>query len=223
VLFLDDDILPARTLLEQHLRWHERHPEETVGVLGRVQWAHDVRVTPFMRWLDRGIQFDYGGIRGTEAAWWNLYSCNASLKRSALEHTGGFDEVGFPFGYEDLDLGRRLSDHGFRLLYNRDARAEHLRTDSLESFCSRIPRIAQAEAAFVARWPEATPYFRDLFAAALSREPARGRAARFAAVVPPWIPWLGPRVWASADARFKQALAPAYKRAWAEASQATGG
>src|SRR5213078_111896 len=126
------------TLLDEHLRWHERHPEETTGVLGHVAWSQDVRVTPFMRWLERGIQFDYRSIRGIEAPWWHLYSCNASLKRSLLERGGGFDEVRFPFGYEDLDLGRRLSDCGLRLLYNREARGEHLRKDSLVNFRDRI-------------------------------------------------------------------------------------
>ena len=216
VLFLDDDIAPSPNLVDEHLGWHARHPEPTTGVLGHVAWSPDIRVTPFMRWLERGIQFDYGSIPGIEAAWWHLYSCNVSIKRQLVERVGGFDEEAFPFGHEDLDLGRRLADHGLRLLYNPAARGEHLRSDSLDSFRARIPRIANSEAAFVARWPEAKPYFRDLFAEAAARR-ARGRAARLAPVVPEWVPWLGPRVWASADTRFRQALAPDYARAWTEA------
>jgi hypothetical protein len=34
--------------------------------------------------------------------------------------------------------------------------------------------------------------------------------------VPPGAPLVGPRVWASVDARFKQALAPDFLRAWEE-------
>jgi hypothetical protein len=36
--------------------------------------------------------------------------------------------------------------------------------------------------------------------------------------VPRWVPWLGSRVWASADIYFRQALAPDFLDAW-EAAQ----
>jgi glycosyltransferase involved in cell wall biosynthesis len=42
VLFLGADILPAPTLVAEHLSWHERHPDERVGVLGRVRWAREL-------------------------------------------------------------------------------------------------------------------------------------------------------------------------------------
>ena len=51
VLFLDDDVMPERQLVGEHLAWHERHPREQVAVLGLVRWADELRVTPFMRWL----------------------------------------------------------------------------------------------------------------------------------------------------------------------------
>src|SRR3954452_8154751 len=119
LLFLDDDILPAPGLVAEHVEWHRRRPEPEVGVLGHVRWADELEVTPFMRWLEHGIQFDYPGIQGTDAGWARFYTANASVKRELVEQAGGFEEQRLPFGYEDLDLALRMRDLGFRLLYNR--------------------------------------------------------------------------------------------------------
>src|SRR5947209_1560128 len=127
VLFLGDDILASPRLVAAHLDAHSRGPEREIGVLGRVRWARRPRPTPFMRWLERGIQFDFRGlVAGEEAGWWHFYTANASVKRELLEQVGGFDEGRFPFLYEDLDLGARMAEHGFRLIYEPRAMADHL-------------------------------------------------------------------------------------------------
>jgi GT2 family glycosyltransferase len=215
VLFMGDDILADAELLKAHLRAHDEHPEPEAGVLGRVDWARELRRTTFMRWLDRGIQFDYDTIAGEEAGWWRLYTSNCSLKRSMLESVGGFDEENLPFLYEDLDLGKRMSDGaGFRLLYERRARAEHLHPVSMAEWRGRAAAIARAERAFVRKHPDFKPYFHDRFSAAAGAPRARGLLARLAPVVPPGAPWIGPRVWASVDRRYTQELAPEFMAAW---------
>ena len=223
VLFLDDDVMPGRRLVAEHLSWHERHPGGEVGVLGLVRWADELRVTPFMRWLERGIHFDFAGIGGEEAGWGRFYTANASVKRRMLERVGGFDEERLPFGYEDLDIGYRMHAHGFRLLFNPRAVAEHLHEMTLESLVARAPRMAASERAFCAKHPEIPPYFLELFRAAAAAPPARGRLAHLAPLVPPGAPVLGRRVWESVDARFRQALAPHFLRAWDEGPGASGG
>ena len=217
VLFLDDDVLPATDLLEQHLIWHRAHPSEEVGVLGRVIWARELRVTPFMRWLERGIQFDYGQIAGEEAGWGRFYTANASLKRSLIARVGGFDQEHFPFGYEDVDLGYRLSHLGFRLLYNPVAVGEHLHTMDLDSWRRKIASIAVAEREFCMQHPAVPPYFRKLFSEALDAPPARGRGARLTRYVPQATPLLGARAWSAADLYWRQQLAPYFLAAWDEA------
>ena len=219
VMFLGDDILAAPDLLAEHLAWHERHPDQGVGVLGHVRWADELKVTAFMRWLEQGTQFDYAGIEGEEAAWAHLYTSNVSLKRSLLELGGGFDEERFPFLYEDLDLGYRLARHGLRLLYNAKARAEHLHASTLEQWRRRMAETARAERRFVAAHSELTPWFRDLMAEAASRPPSRGRAAQLVRWVPPKTPYLGRRVWSRADTYYRQQLAPDFLRAWDEAAE----
>jgi glycosyltransferase involved in cell wall biosynthesis len=224
VLFVDDDILPEPPLVAEHLEWHDRHPEETVGVLGHVRWADELRVTPFMRWLEHGIQFDYPNIQGTDAGWARFYTANASVKKTMLERVGGFEEEALPFGYEDLDLALRMHAHGFGLLYNRAAVAEHVHPMDLEFWKRRVRRIAVAERQFVAIHPDLRPYFYELFSSAADATPARGLGARLAGFVPRSLPVLGPRVWSSADAVYRQALAEPFLDSWrtAETQEATG-
>jgi GT2 family glycosyltransferase len=214
ILFLDDDIVPTPALVPEHLRWHANHPEPEVAVLGRVRWSRRVKTNPFMRWLERGIQFDYDTISGIEVGWGRLYSCNLSIKRELLERAGGFDESRFPYGYEDTELARRLASRGLRLLYNRAAVGEHLKTETLDGWRRNLRRIAVAEQRFVTLYPDAAPYFYDLFRAAASAPPARGRAARLARWVSPDFPFLGPRVWRSYDAVCRQRLAPEFLTEW---------
>jgi len=213
VLFLGDDILPRPGLLAGHLDWHGREREDEVGVLGHVEWARELGRTAFMAWLDHGIQFDYPAIVGTEAGWGRFNTANASVKRALLERVDGFDE-GLPFLYEDLDLARRMHDHGFRLLYNRWAVGEHLHEPTIEGWQRRMEMIGVAERAFVARHPEVPPYFHERFAAAMAGAPARGHSARLIRWLPRSFPVLGERAWTSADLYYGQALAPAFFAGW---------
>jgi GT2 family glycosyltransferase len=217
-LFLDDDIVPSKHLVAEHRAWHQRHPEPGVGVLGKVRWSPQVKVTPFMRWLEMGIAFDYGGIDSIEARWQRFYSCNVSVKRAMLERVGGFDEQRFPFGYEDLELARRMSDHGFRLLYNSAAVGEHLKTETLDGWRGNLRRIAQAERRFAHLYPGERAYFYERFRAAAAAPVARGRSARLARFVRPGVPWLGPIVWSSYDLVCRQQLAPEFLAEWDAAS-----
>ena len=221
VLFLDDDVLPEQQLVAEHLSWHERHPGEEGGVLGLVRWADELRVTPFMRWLERGVQFDFARIDGEEAGWGRFYTSNASVKRGMLERVGGFDEERLPFLYEDLDIAYRMQAHGFRLLFNPRATGEHLHEMTIEDLRARVPLLAASERAFCAKHPEIPPYFLEMFRQAAAAPPARGRLSWLAPVVPPEVPVIGRRVWDTVESRFKQALAPNYLRAWEEQDEAS--
>lgn len=217
VLFTDDDTVPAPDLVAEHISWHQRFAAPETAVLGHIRWAPGLKVTPFMKWLDRGVQFDFGAISGIEATWAHLYSSNSSLKRSFLKTLGGYDEDRFPYGYEDLDLGIRGRERGLRVVYNRRAEVEHWRAMTVELWQARAPRLAFSEWRFCRRHPEFTPWFWRMFSEAVSRPPQRGRAARAAQFVPRQLPWLGPLVWNLADLYWRQQIAPAFLAAWSAA------
>lgn len=214
VLFLDDDIFPEPPLVAEHLAWHRENPATEIGVLGHVRWADELRVTPFMRWLEHGIQFDYPAIVGTEAGWGRFYTANASVKRALIERVDGFEEDALPFGYEDLDLALRMHEHGFRVLYNRAAVAEHLHPMDIDFWKRRVARIAVSERQFVRMHPEVRPYFYEMFSAAADEEPARGWGELLARVIPRTVPFIGERAWGSAAAVYRQTLAPFFLDAW---------
>jgi GT2 family glycosyltransferase len=226
VLFMGDDILGARSLVARHIDWHQRHPEQELGVLGHVRWARELEVSAFMRWLDHGPQFDYPSIDKPDLGWGRFWTANLSLKRAMLERVGGFDES-YIFAYEDLEIGMRLYEAGFHLLYEPRARAEHLHPTTLESWKARMATVAVAERRFCAEHLEVAPYFYNMFSLALRRPPSRGRLAAMARWVPKRIPIIGPKVWSGADWYFAQQLAPTFMAAWenaqAEAEGSLGG
>ncbi len=218
LLFTDNDTLASPRLVAEHLAWHRRHPEPEVGVLGHVRWAREIGVTPFMHWLDYGIQFDYPNIEGVEAGWGRFYGANSSVKRELAQRVGGFDEVNTPYLYDDLDFAYRASALGFRLLYNRRAEVEHLRRMDIAYWRARAAQLARAERAFCAKHPEIPPYFRNMFDEAVHQPPAKGRGRHLIKWIPRRFPWLGERAWRSADLYFRQALAPPFLAAWEAAA-----
>jgi hypothetical protein len=210
VLFLGDDIVPGRELLARHRAFHTEHASRTAALLGRVFYR---RPTGFMRWLERGIQTSYGGIQGARAGWGHFYTTNVSVKRSLLDQAGGFDES-LPFLYEDLDLGRRLADLGMELSYDPDAAGEHRHRTTLADWEARMELVGAAERAFTDKHPDVEPYFRQR----LQPSDARGRGARLAGLVNPDVPWLGPKVWASANAFYAARLREPFMRGWEAAA-----
>ena len=222
VLYTDNDTVPVRRLVEEHVEWHRRHPETEVGVLGLVRWAPEIEVTTFMRWLDMGLQFGYANYRGhVDLPWAAFAGANSSLKRAFIERVGDFDQEHFPYGYEDTDWAYRASKLGFRMVYNRKAVVDHVRPMSIEFYKRRIRRVAAAEHTFTRLHPELPPFWHERFASAATFERPRGRAARIARFVPRRVPWLGPRVWAKTDLYFRQVLAQDFLEAWEEAGAQT--
>ena len=149
VLFLDDDVEASPALVSTHLDLHAA-ADERLGVLGLVQWAPDLKVTPFMRWLDRsGLQFAYdtwlqpGPVPVPHAA---FYTANLSMRRELVLAVGGFDET-FPYAsFEDIELAWRLTAQGFHLEYRPEALAFHARPIDLATFRRRTANDAESAA-----------------------------------------------------------------------------
>ena len=218
VLFTDNDTIPVRRLVSEHLAVHDRHPEPEVAVSGHVRWAKGIEVTPFMKWLDRGVQFGFNAVKGDEGHWAQLYGANSSIKVALLERVGGYDEERLPYLYEDMDWGYRAREHGLRVIYARKAIVDHWRPMTVEVWKARAPMLAATEWQFCQMHPEIEPWYWRMFSDAARRPQAGRRARSLARFVPPWVPWLGPRVWQRADLQWRQEIAPAFLEAWAKAS-----
>lgn len=221
VLFTDNDTIPVRRFVSEHLRWHESNPDQEAAVVGKVRWAPELEVTPFMRWLDTGLQFNFANIEPGDVPWGCFVGANSSIKKAFIDRVGDFDELRLPYGCEDTDWAYRASKLGMRLLYNDRALVDHLRPMTFDFYKRRIRRVAAAERQLSLLHPELPPWWYRIFRDVSRLPPVRGRGLRVARFVPRGTPWLGPRVWESVDMAYKQALAPHFLSAW-NAAEAAG-
>lgn len=75
-----------------------------------------------------------------------LPTCNLIVRRSVLEHLGGFD-VSFPLAVgEDVDLVWRMIDAGYRVLYVPRGGVTHHHRESVTQFAVRRAEYAASEA-----------------------------------------------------------------------------
>lgn len=217
VLFLGDDMIPQRQLVERHLARHAREPAGEVAVLGRIVWHGDIPRDRLHRWLDwSAALFDYRLLErqpGEDAGWGRFYSSNVSMKRELFTATGGFD-TDFKFDYEDLDFAYRLNERGMRLVYEREAVAEHLHVYDWDAVVRRYESRAAAEQLMMSKHAWFTPWFRDKIASA-EREP---RPSRLWPLVvdrlPPWPRRLRRGAEKRANRWYLQRLAPSFNEAW---------
>jgi GT2 family glycosyltransferase len=217
VLFLGDDMVPQHQLVERHVARHADEPSHEVAVLGRIVWHRDVPRDRLHHWLDwSAALFDYRLLErqaDQDAGWGRFYSSNVSMKRELFTATDGFD-TDFKFDYEDLDFAYRLYERGMRLLYEREAIAEHLHVYDWDAVVRRYESRAAAEQLMMSKHAWFRPWFRDKIARAES-EP---RPSRLWPLVvdrlPPWPRRLSRGAEKRANRWYLQRLAPAFNDAW---------
>ncbi|MCK4825021.1 glycosyltransferase, partial [bacterium] len=156
ILFIDDDVLPASNLLEEHVKGHQLYAGDNIAILGSVVNASEVKATHFMRWLmNEGPAF----LQNREQDWAKLghrFFCtaNISLSRGFMLEKGMFDESFRPF-FEDMELGYRLGQQNLQIILNKNAIGYHLREETLQKWCDRVILSGQSAAAFYNKWPAA--------------------------------------------------------------------
>jgi glycosyltransferase involved in cell wall biosynthesis len=153
VLFMGDDTLPTRDLIEQHLESHRRDPG--VAVLGFTDWSKELEITDFMHYIaPNGLQFRYGNIKDSNNCdFRHFYTSNISLSKKWLTDDQ-FDEE-FPFAtLEDTELAYRLKNKGLKIIFNKNAISYHYHHTSLESFCQRMKLTGFSAVIFIKKHPE---------------------------------------------------------------------
>ncbi len=127
LLFLDDDVLPARDLLQQHDAAHSGSPSWPVQVVcGRIiedrQEPFHSKTDEYMQesWQNHLTQALPGKVQcinsvgsvAERSAWFGL---NCSVRRELLNKLGGFDS--HMRSDEELEFGLRLYRHGVQTQY----------------------------------------------------------------------------------------------------------
>ncbi len=147
LLFLADDIIVRPGALREHLLFHEAHPEDTAAALGSILWDPRIRPTPFMDWMMHGgQQNDYDSILGASQCDGRhyFYGSFVSVKRKFLAEQRFSDHFS-EYGWEDLELGRRLHTKGMVLYPLHRAMALHRHRYSADEILRRQRIVGSAK------------------------------------------------------------------------------
>ena len=139
--FVDDDVIVPPFFLSAHLRVHATYtfPHVVSGPIINVPSA-DERPVPTLRNASNAF----------------FCTCNVSLRRTAFDLVGGFDESFDRYGWEDTELGVRLRAAGVRRTFAWDAYLWHIKpptTETLETALEKTIEKARMAAHFVRKVP----------------------------------------------------------------------
>ncbi len=143
VLILNDDAVPARDLLAGHVAAHAKVPAKT-AILGSFPFTARSMQSPFVRLLAQTtLLFDYVRMKDRGYyGWQNFWTCNLSLPLTALREVGGFDGATFREAIcEDVELGYRLGQRGWRVHYRADLVCEHEHVVTPRGYFQRALRL----------------------------------------------------------------------------------
>lgn len=157
VIFLDDDLVPDRDLVREHLRSHGA--ERDVAVIGPAQSLATYR-QPWIVWQQGTYERAYrrmtsGDLQPTFRQFW---SGNCSVAREHLVKAGGFDES-LRYG-EDVELGYRLMTRGVRFRFNPAARGLHYSSRSFGGWRKTHAMYGHLDVEILRRLGEDTMYRR---------------------------------------------------------------
>ena len=137
LLFLDDDVEPAPTLIQAHVARHQHRPDHLViGPYWPVlQHGPDCfRVAQQCWWNDKFVAMQRYGHRFTYT---DVLAGNLSIATAIFRKVGGFDPS-FPFAHEDYEFGARLIAAGYGVTLAREAIAYHHENEHMT-----VPRACQ--------------------------------------------------------------------------------
>ncbi|MEX2055239.1 MAG: glycosyltransferase family 2 protein [Candidatus Andersenbacteria bacterium] len=196
ILLLGGDIILRPGAIRAHVDFHASQSTTTAAALGFVQWDPRLRPSPFMEWMTHGgQQNNYDKLLGKRTASPEhfLYGSHVSLKKELLLQYPFSDRFRH-YGWEDLDLGRRLVSAKVQLTVLHEARGLHAHYYSVPAILRRQQHVGRGILTYQALHPTSTAV----------RPLTRGRQIKVvlaqwsgAAVLLKWIVgWTGER-WAT--------------------------
>ncbi|WP_094556980.1 glycosyltransferase family 2 protein [Synechococcus sp. 1G10] len=156
VLFLDDDDLSDSNLLEQHLRAHVKYHDPNIAILGFTRLAANLESDPLMGFVTGkgGHLFTFSSIPENQHLQFDrFWGGRTSCKRKYLLSHGVFNPV-FKFGFEDIELGYRLSRHGLHVVFWKQAVNTMIRLIDIDAFLRRCYLQGKSGSKFLSLYPE---------------------------------------------------------------------
>ena len=144
VIFIDDDIIAVPNFIAEHVKSHDKHPK--CVVMGWVNHTPNLeRRVPKFCMADISTSF--------------FWTSNVSVERKYLIEAGMFDEDFKEYGWEDLELGRRLKKLGLKRIFNFKAIVFHYKGHWKKEDLPRLIKQAKAKARTAIIFMEKDPSF----------------------------------------------------------------
>ena len=128
VLFLDDDVIPASGLIQNH--WRNYADQSVWSVVGQVLQPGQSPTASVREEYGNGIAVDLAFPFNSSQRRF-VHSCmagNLSVRRDQATAAGGFDENFFAVAYRfETEFARRVWKHGGKILFEPSASLRHLR------------------------------------------------------------------------------------------------
>lgn len=138
ILFNDNDILVNRNCLKQHALYHNKYANIIVRglrmYLPKRFLPNNKKIQDF-NYLDKIVEpekTEYGRNlhcrlhKLSSEGWQRIIPCNLSLRKKYLEKAGLFHSDSPFWGFEDIDLGYRLSKLNMQLMWDDKIKVYHL-------------------------------------------------------------------------------------------------
>jgi len=144
ILFIDSDCEVTPGIIQEHLQSYTE--KDIGGVLGLTNF------TGKKNWIWRAIEktsflIAFSFAKRMEHALWGPCT-NISFRKDVLNKAGGFrTEFPFDFSGEDVDIGLRINELGYKIKCNPNAVVNHAREtwSNLWGFCKKIFRWGRTD------------------------------------------------------------------------------
>jgi len=154
LIILDDDMEPHPGFIEAHYLSHSSG--ERLGVIG----AAPIHVDDSSTFATRHIASEFNLRQKKMAAHdykfriWDFYGGTFSIRRKTLLEVGLFDESFKTYGYEDMELVRRLVKSGVKIIFNPEAVCTQYYDENLEGLLKKTVYSGERVVLLVSIHPE---------------------------------------------------------------------
>jgi len=163
LVFMDDDILPTPSLLEEHMALHASNSDWVA--LGQVQLLPGLKLSPWDHYLHLRLETHYHKMNRPDYRpdFWDCLSGNFSLRRELFERSQGFCNSFAACKHEDIEYGYRLAQGGAHFVYRPSALGYHCFEKGVEAGLRDAFQTGASAVRFAQRYKELRPRLLDAY------------------------------------------------------------
>jgi glycosyltransferase involved in cell wall biosynthesis len=167
-VFLDDDIIPDRRFLSEHLRVQRQH--DRAVAIGQISISVPTDADWFLRCFARQWSSHYARLNEDRRppSWQDCYAGNMSVSREDFLKAGGF-AADLPRGH-DVELGYRLEQYGLSIVYVRDAIGTQYERKGMRELTADAEKRGAVRVKLYERHPSMLPHLLGNLSEASRRE-----------------------------------------------------